>query len=144
MNTEIVLRSDFRRARKRVLDMIRRAKIRAELADTKRIERVATALRDKVDFYHWSTENCSGENVEIIKSVLKEWGGKTGSMTEDEITRRFSRVLVAGFIQAIQRIPHERRKMTITCDSYGRRRFRYDQPTHIVYPTKSTKIRMMT
>lgn len=128
---EIVLRKDFQRIRKKVLARIHRAKVRAELADTKRIERVATTLRDKVDFYHWNSEDSSQENCEIIKSVLEEWGGKTGSMTECEISRRFSQVLVAGYLQALLRIPHERRKLTITCDSYGRKRYRIDEPAHI-------------
>ncbi len=119
--TDIVLRKDVLRIRKRVRDRIRRATRRAEVEGDRRLDKVARSLRGKVDFYLWDWDKSPHEEWELmLEAILREWGTKAdGGMTEGEILRKFHLLIITGTLQILV----VRGDLITERDSYGRTQY---------------------
>ena len=109
-NKCLILRKDHLRIRQRVKYHIRRGKIRAEIAEDKRLEKVVRSLR--IDF----NEAFEPHTQRIIEAIVREFG----PLTEDAIYGYFIGVLAVGGLMALE----EGGELEVKKDSYGRTTYR--------------------
>lgn len=117
--SHIILRRDIKRARQRVYYHVRKGKVRAELEEEARIDRIVDSLWGKIDFEGKKGEQSRAEMREVLEAILSEFK----LLTEDAIYRYYKQVLVAGCLRVFQ----ERGEVEVRKDSYGRTMYRMKQ-----------------
>jgi len=112
--TNIIVRKDFLRIKKRVKRRIYNGLTRAEREEEKRIEHVVWRLQEKIDFYNWTDDPLKTE--EVVCAIFQEWK----ELEISEIVRFFRLVVTVGILFSMQ----QQGEVEISRDSVGRKMFR--------------------